>query len=264
MDWWDYKRHINPHLSAATVLMPRECLALKKLMVWLEIIALGGQGCGCWWESDDTQVWIEFHDEYLRILGSHANRDASFEHRLTVERRQMVRVVYQAFRNFVLFSEYQPERCENLSEGWHAARRAGLTEGELVGQLLASDRHAAEGRLRQLTMRPMFSDNLDAHIATRRVRWWSDRFSTWRAAALVPPGDVDQIPDTAMPPDPRIRTYEGPPVFFGHYWFSGTPDVLAPNVACVDYSAAADGPLVAYRWEGEATLSARGFWMHSA
>lgn len=96
-----------------------------------------------------------------------------------------------------------------------------------------------------------------------RVRWWSDRFPTWRAAALLPPGSVDQIPDTAKPRDPRIRTYDGPPVFFGHYWFSGTPDVLVPNVACVDYSAAADRPLMAYRWAGEPELAASGFWMHA-
>ena len=108
-----------------------------------------------------------------------------------------------------------------------------------------------------------FTDHSGQRRTSMRVRWWSDRFPTWRSAALVPPGDVDQIPETAMSPDPRIRTYDGPPVFFGHYWFSGPPAVLAPNVACVDYSAAADGPLVAYRWEGEATLSARGFWTHS-
>jgi hypothetical protein len=109
-----------------------------------------------------------------------------------------------------------------------------------------------------------FTDHGGQRRTSMRVRWWSDRFATWRAAALVPPGDVDQIPDTAMPPDPRVRAYEGPPVFFGHYWFSGKPAVLAPNVACVDYSAAAEGPLVAYRWEGESELAADGFWTHVA
>jgi hypothetical protein len=44
-------------------------------------------------------------------------------------------------------------------------------------------------------------------------------------------------------------------VIFGHYWFTGTPAVISPRVACVDYSAAKDGPLVAYRWDGESELS---------
>ncbi len=109
-----------------------------------------------------------------------------------------------------------------------------------------------------------FTDHGGQRRTSMRVRWWNGQLPTWRSAALVPPGDLAQIPESPMPVDPRIRTYGGPPVFFGHYWFSGTPDVLAPNVACVDYSAAAEGPLVAYRWEGEPTLSARGFWMHSA
>jgi len=109
-----------------------------------------------------------------------------------------------------------------------------------------------------------FTDHSGQRRTSMRVRWWNGDLPTWRAAALVPPGDLAQIPDTTMPADPRIRAYVGPPVFFGHYWFSGKPDVLAPNVACVDYSAAAEGPLVAYRWEGEPTLDARGFWTHEA
>ena len=32
-----------------------------------------------------------------------------------------------------------------------------------------------------------------------------------------------------------------------------------PTVACVDYSAAKDGPLVAYRWDGEQELDASRF-----
>jgi hypothetical protein len=35
----------------------------------------------------------------------------------------------------------------------------------------------------------------------------------------------------------------------------GSPVLQAPMVACLDWSAAADGPLVAYRWDGEQELS---------
>ena len=36
----------------------------------------------------------------------------------------------------------------------------------------------------------------------------------------------------------------------------GVPDALAPNIACVDYSVAnSGGKLVAYRWDGEKTLT---------
>jgi len=48
-------------------------------------------------------------------------------------------------------------------------------------------------------------------------------------------------------------------VFFGHYWMTGTPKLQTPTAACVDYSAAKDGPLVAYRWDGEPTLDTANF-----
>lgn len=88
-----------------------------------------------------------------------------------------------------------------------------------------------------------------------RVRWWQDDLSTYRKAAIGPPGDMDMIPDAPMPGDWVGHPYAGPPVLFGHYWFSGTPTVISKRFACLDYSAARDGPLVAYRWDGESELS---------
>ncbi len=92
-----------------------------------------------------------------------------------------------------------------------------------------------------------------------RLRWWEKDFSTYKKAALVSNGIIDQIPDIPMQPDSRIKVYDGPPVFFGHYWQLGTPQLFGHNVACVDYSAGKDGPLVAYRWEGDYILSQKGF-----
>jgi hypothetical protein len=51
-----------------------------------------------------------------------------------------------------------------------------------------------------------------------------------------------------------------PPVFFGHYWLTDdNPAPVAPNAACLDYSVARGGKLVAYRFDGEQTLSAKHF-----
>jgi hypothetical protein len=88
-----------------------------------------------------------------------------------------------------------------------------------------------------------------------RVRWWQEDLSTYRKAAIGPPGDMKMIPDVPMPAEWQAHTYAGPPVIFGHYWFTGTPTVISPKFACVDYSAANDGPLVAYQWDGERELS---------
>ena len=45
------------------------------------------------------------------------------------------------------------------------------------------------------------------------------------------------------------------PVLYGHYWRSGTPSVdVGGKSACLDWSVAKGGPLVAYRWSGESEL----------
>jgi hypothetical protein len=87
-----------------------------------------------------------------------------------------------------------------------------------------------------------------------RVRWWQEDLSTYREAAIGPSGDMEMIPDVPMPAEWAGHPYSGPPVLFGHYWFTGTPTVISPKFACLDYSAARDGPLVAYRWDGEEEL----------
>jgi len=60
---------------------------------------------------------------------------------------------------------------------------------------------------------------------------------------------VDSIPDHAI-----LDDSSGKPTFIGHYWLDGTPAVLSAGTACVDYSIAKGGKLVAYRWDGEPAL----------
>ena len=88
-----------------------------------------------------------------------------------------------------------------------------------------------------------------------RVRWWLPEVRTFREAAIVPPGNEEMIPDVALPAEWLGHAYSGPPVVFGHYWFTGAPKIISPQFACVDYSAAREGPLLAYRWDGETELS---------
>ena len=54
-----------------------------------------------------------------------------------------------------------------------------------------------------------------------------------------------------------------PVLFFGHYWLDpkNVKAPLAPNIACLDYSAGCGGPLVAYRFDGEQILNADKFVM---
>lgn len=91
-----------------------------------------------------------------------------------------------------------------------------------------------------------------------RARWFeSPHGRTYREHAFT---RDDSFPDIAIAPDaiaPDSQHYgsEEPPVFVGHYWMQGAiPTRLTPNVACLDWSVARGGPLVAYRFDGEAEI----------
>ncbi|MEA5446684.1 metallophosphoesterase [Gammaproteobacteria bacterium AB-CW1] len=107
-----------------------------------------------------------------------------------------------------------------------------------------------------------FRDKDGNHRTEARVAWWQvapgDR---WPAVAMGPPSLTAALPDEAIPAHYPVLQYpaEAPPVFFGHYWLWGEPSSLATNVACLDYSVAKGGQLVAYRWAGEQRLQRAHF-----
>lgn len=80
-----------------------------------------------------------------------------------------------------------------------------------------------------------------------RVKWWNTDARDWRQIAMSVP-DIDRLPDAPLPDDLLKTTYpaDEKPVFFGHYWMSGEPELQSSNALCLDYSAGTDGPLVTY------------------
>ena len=89
-----------------------------------------------------------------------------------------------------------------------------------------------------------------------RVQWWRDA-ATWGEAAILGGETVDgldfdrPIGEGELSPPYRDEI----PVFIGHYWMNGRLQTLTERVACLDWSVAKGGRLVAYRWDGEQTLS---------
>ena len=108
--------------------------------------------------------------------------------------------------------------------------------------------------------RPFYDKEGHPRTATR-TRWYSSPHGqTYRTYALADKIDCDlslepSVIEAAMP-----YPLDAKPVFVGHYWLSGSqPELLADNVACVDYSVAKDGFLCAYRWHGEQKLNNSNF-----
>ncbi len=99
-------------------------------------------------------------------------------------------------------------------------------------------------------------DGHDRHAV--RARWWLGAPETYRDAYIGPDDVV--IPDLPLPPGAVFATPDRP-VFIGHYWLNpkNPPAPLTDKVACVDFSVARGGPMMAYRFDGETQLAASKF-----
>src|SRR5579872_4450096 len=96
-----------------------------------------------------------------------------------------------------------------------------------------------------------------------RTRWYSPpEGHTYRTYALQSDEVAcDLALETSVIEAAVPYPTSGKPVFVGHYWLSANrPEVLAENVACLDYSVAKGGFLCGYRWEGEQKLSNEHFF----
>lgn len=85
-----------------------------------------------------------------------------------------------------------------------------------------------------------------------RFRWWDPQARTYAESCVVDSDTV--LPDRPVEQRPVESYDDDVPVFFGHYWRVWPELEITSTAACVDYSAAKEGPLVAYRWSGEAEL----------
>jgi hypothetical protein len=90
---------------------------------------------------------------------------------------------------------------------------------------------------------------------TSRLRWWDENLSTFRSGAITDDVCFESVPETPLPEESMIRDDDPRPIIFGHYWLPGEPILLSGKRACLDFSVAAGGPLVAYQWDGEPELT---------
>ena len=77
-----------------------------------------------------------------------------------------------------------------------------------------------------------------------------------------------ELPDDEVGELERSYVYNDTvPLFYGHYWRRDEPvehDDWTTYTACVDFSAGSGGTLVAYRWNGEPTITVANYVPHGA
>lgn len=112
-----------------------------------------------------------------------------------------------------------------------------------------------------------FKDKYETVRTEARLKWWSDS-RDYAELLTVPPSVTEQLRALQGAIDTQELmagfTATQKPTFVGHYWLTGEPAPLSATVACLDYSVARHGKLVAYRFNGEATLCASRFVCHTA
>ncbi|PNK60940.1 metallophosphoesterase [Psychrobacter sp. FDAARGOS_221] len=140
-----------------------------------------------------------------------------------------------------------------------ADKRLTLDALQLTGQKKSDPYEALERILKGVEVAlpegVSFTDK-DGKVRRRmRVQWWlSQQHGSLQGRRIVdiaraPGSDLAQIPQDAVAEQLDFMLQTDKPVFIGHYWLTGTPEPLSPQVVCTDYSAAGTGYLTAYRFD---------------
>lgn len=138
-----------------------------------------------------------------------------------------------------------------------------------AGQPGSEAHRISERLLRGLDLRLPHGLTLTGHDGVTRsffrTRFWADdrHPQTYGDVVFQPDALPEQIAQHPLTDEQRARLllygHDEPLLFVGHYWRSGTPAPLRPNLACLDYSAVKYGKLVAYRLDDENQLDPRKF-----
>jgi hypothetical protein len=92
-----------------------------------------------------------------------------------------------------------------------------------------------------------------------RTKFWEDDPQTYGDVVFQPdalPEPVAKRPLSDSEKGALLRYgVDEPLLFVGHYWRSGIPAAIRPNLACLDYSAVLYGKLVAYRLDQETQIN---------
>ncbi len=193
-----------------------------------------------------------FHSaEHLEMIEWFKNRPLWLE--LETLSGQPARVIHAYWHN---------EKLELLKKYLHHNGQAWVMGTDFDQRFYHSDEEAFDlielllkGPEVDLPQGASYFDSGQKERKRSRVNWWT-KGKTWRESCILGGFKVNGLdldePFNALP----CKIYDDEiPIFFGHYWMNGELAVQTSKVACLDWSIAKKGRLVAYRWDGEQDLS---------
>lgn len=129
--------------------------------------------------------------------------------------------------------------------------------GDIDTSFLKSLEYCLNGPKLNLPNGAFFVDSNNMRRTKIRLKWWDlvERATYRNACTSVP--IPKQLPDEPIQLSSIPIIKGNKPIFFGHYWMQGIPQLMKENVACLDWSIVQEnGKLAAYRFDGEQVLDA--------
>ena len=208
-------------------------------------------------------------DDYGNYLREHSARNNA-QHRETINQflgyEEEYKMYIDWFKSLPLFFENEHFRAvhacwdqENIDFLKGKLNEKSISENDLKDfaspntQEYRSIEETLKGKELWLPNNIYFFDK-DGHQRSEiRVKWWEDpsrhNYRTYGVHF------DENIPEVPISKNFKFYSEEEKPVFFGHYWLQGLPQIIKNNICCLDYSIAKSGKLVAYRFNNEQKLS---------
>lgn len=152
--WAEPEAHQKENVEF-TVYMSSVFCPFKDFIRFLEAITLDVQECAFRWDAEGPDGEMRWERRYLEDTGFltvdwYSNK-TQFSHRMMLNTRQAVRMLYTAFRSFVDSSDYDPFRYENLSYGdAFTLVMSNSSLDDLSDKLVQLDANAAEAVIQKL------------------------------------------------------------------------------------------------------------------
>ncbi len=206
---------------------------------------------------------------------------------------------YYETKNFrAVHAAWEPRAIAWLAQTPHVTRKHCITDEFIThfhhnNHTRIAFQHLLKGITLDLPTGITFTDHSGERRHYVRLAWWKQwaettqtlSLSTLKDLLIMPSREATRIAKLLMQPrhtalrqsiKTLIPSYSAnsKPLFIGHYWLKQErikqfmrrlnqgkerPYLLNANICCLDFSAAQGGPLVAYRFNGERTLTAQNF-----
>jgi len=168
-----------------------------------------------------------------------------------------IRIIHACWDDRAI-EDIKPYAIVRNNDFWVKANHSGLPEYEAIERLLKGAEICLPDGI-------SFKDKDHNERHEVRIKWWLNHPENYKDYAFMQ--DKGDFPDQKLAnhklPSETLKIgypSTGKPVFFGHYWLTGTPGTQCENIACLDYSIAKAGKLVAFRWNaGEGKLRDENF-----